>query len=131
MIQYCRSPLSFKFLRDFGNANRVARNDSECKMIKNARQFLLNEVLTYYRETIAPELYCLGVQSDRFIPKIEELAQEIAPEIALSEHQQTQLLEQISEIGVAMFECDRDSDLEAYKIRLKQYLVSCCKGVSL
>ena len=116
----------------FGNSSsRIARTSSQTKMTKNARQFLLNEVLTYYQHTIAPELYCLGVRSEPFILLIEELAQEISPKATLSEEQQRSFLEQLLDLGVAMFESDRPRDLQVYKMKLKRYLESCCNQVSL
>lgn len=94
-------------------------------MSKNARQFLLNEVLTYYQETLMPELACLGVKSDRFVPLLEELAWEISDDLALSEHQQKEFLEQLTEISIQMFDADLLSHLVDYKIRLQSYLESC------
>ncbi|NJO94603.1 MAG: hypothetical protein HC820_10240 [Hydrococcus sp. RM1_1_31] len=94
-------------------------------MSKNARQFLLNEVLTYYQETLMPELACLGVKSDRFVPLLEELAWEISCDLSLSEYQQKEFLEQLTDISIQMFDGDLLSHLADYKIKLQRYLESC------
>jgi hypothetical protein len=94
-------------------------------MSKNARQFLLNEVLDYYQETLMPELACLGVRSDNFVPLLEALAWEISSDLTLSEHQQEEFLELLTDISVQMFEADRLDHLTVYKITLQNYLESC------
>jgi hypothetical protein len=94
-------------------------------MNKNARRFLQDEVVTYYQQTIAPELYCLGVRSESFIPLLEELAQEISADLTLSDRQQEEFLTLLMDIGVAIFESDRAIDLKAYKMRLQDYLARC------
>jgi hypothetical protein len=110
----------------FGNSsNRVERLNSNPKMTKNARQFLMNDVLTYYRQTIVPELSCLGVGGESFIPFLEELAMTTSPQMTLSERQQAEFFELLDDLGVAIFECDRTNSLEAYQIRLRYYLESC------
>jgi hypothetical protein len=116
----------------FGNSNnRVERLDSDLKMTKNARQFLMNDVLTYYRQTIVPELSCLGIRGENFIPLLEELAMAISPQMTLSARQQADFFELLNDLGVAIFECDRANSLEAYKIRLQYYLESCAEQISL
>lgn len=110
----------------FGNSNnRVERLDFNLKMTKNARQFLMNDVLTYYRQTIVPELACLGVRGEFFIPFLEELAGQLPPQMTLSERQQVDFFELLNDLSVAIFECDRSNSLEAYQIRLQYYLESC------
>jgi hypothetical protein len=92
-------------------------------MAKNAKQFLFNEILTYYRYVIMPDLYCLGVRSDRFLGVLEELAHEIPPEITLGKQQQKKFFNRLIDIAIEMFESDRISDFKLYKRRLKSYLL--------
>ncbi|MCU0538150.1 MAG: hypothetical protein MUD14_30055 [Hydrococcus sp. Prado102] len=115
----------------FGNTNKVERLDSDPKMTKNARQFLMNDVLTYYRQTIVPELACLGIRGEIFIPCLEELAMAISPLMTLSERQQADFFELLNDLGVAMFECDRANNLKAYQIRLQYYLESCAEQIAI
>jgi hypothetical protein len=92
-------------------------------MAKNAKQFFFEEILTYYRCVIMPDLYCLGVRSDRFLDVLEELACEIPPEITLGKQQQKKFFNRLIDIAIEMFEADRISDLKVYKKRLKSYLL--------
>ncbi|MCU0535201.1 MAG: hypothetical protein MUD14_15040 [Hydrococcus sp. Prado102] len=92
-------------------------------MAKNAKQFLFDEILSYYRYVLMPDLYCLGVRGDRFLGVLEELAHEIPPEITLEKQQQKKFCNRLIDIAIEMFEADRISDLKIYKKRLKNYLL--------
>jgi hypothetical protein len=92
-------------------------------MAKNAKQFLFDEILTYYRYVIMPDLYCLGVPSDRFLGVLEEIAREIPPEVTLGKQQQKKFVKRLINIAIEMFEADRTSDLKIYKKRLKNCLL--------
>jgi hypothetical protein len=94
-------------------------------MSKNVRQFLLSKVLTYYRETIMPSLACLGVKSDRFVPLLEELAWEVKSDLTLSNHQQKEFLDLLTDISIQMFEANLLIHLINYKKKLRNYLESC------
>jgi hypothetical protein len=116
----------------FGYFNSgVANVNSALTMSANARQFILSDILTYYQQSLVPELYCLGVRGDRFIPLLEEIAQEISPEIVLNEQQQNYILERLLDISVAMFDGDNPNDLLAYKALLKDEINTCSDRVSL
>jgi hypothetical protein len=116
----------------FGHSNsRVANVTSASTTIVNARQFILNEILTYYQQSIVPELYCLGVCGERFIPLLEEIAREISPEIVLNEQQQNSILERLLDISMAMFDGDNPNELLAYKALLRDEINACSDRVSL
>lgn len=92
-------------------------------MAKNAKQFLFDEILTYYQYVLMPDLYCLGVRGDRFLGVLEELAQEIPPEITLGKQQQKKFFNRLIDIAIEMFEADCLCDLKIYKKRLKSYIL--------
>jgi hypothetical protein len=91
-------------------------------MDTNARQFLLDEAIAYYRQSIAPDLYCLGVNNESLLNILEELAREISPDLVLDEQQQQLFLELLIDVSTAMFDRDRAFDLIIYKQQLKNFL---------
>jgi len=91
-------------------------------MTDSAQQFLRDRALNYYEQTLMPELSRLGVESERFIVLLKELALETSPKITLNRQQQQEFLEQLLNIGVKMFESERTSDFKGYKTKLKIYL---------
>lgn len=93
-------------------------------MTENAKQFLLDRALNYYKQTLMPELNRLGLESDRFVVLLKELALETSPKITLDRQQQLEFLEQLMSISVKMFDSDRHSDLKVYKTKLRGCLRS-------
>lgn len=94
------------------------------KMNQTASHFLQTEVLAYYQTTIAPELECLGFDSDYLRDLLAELAQEVDPELVLSEQQQAEFLEHLADTAISFWSNEFDS-LQSCKQALKDSLSVC------